>query len=110
MSVELPKPVAVYFHADADKADRTAVVRCFTDTAVVKDEGNVYTGRAEIARWKTESAAKYSYTSKPIKSERLDGKTIVTSHLTGDFPGSPVDLRYIFGLDGDRIASLEIIP
>jgi hypothetical protein len=32
----------------------------------------------------------------------------VTSHLVGDFPGSPVDLRYFFVLDGDKIASLEI--
>jgi len=34
----------------------------------------------------------------------------VTSHLVRDFPGSPVDLRYFFILDGDQIAALEIIP
>jgi len=32
------------------------------------------------------------------------------SRLTGNFPGSPVDLRFFFELDGDKIASLEIIP
>ena len=34
----------------------------------------------------------------------------MTSHLEGDFPGSPLDLRYFFTLDGDKIAALEIIP
>jgi len=36
--------------------------------------------------------------------------TVVTSRLTGNFPGSPVDLRYFFRLEGDKIASLEIVP
>lgn len=35
---------------------------------------------------------------------------IVTAHLTGNFPGSPVDLRYAFTLSGDKIARLEIVP
>jgi hypothetical protein len=30
--------------------------------------------------------------------------------VTGDFPGSPVDLRYRFRLEGGLIASLEIAP
>jgi hypothetical protein len=38
------------------------------------------------------------------------GKTVVTSRLTGNFPGSPVNLRFFFALDGDKIATLEIIP
>jgi hypothetical protein len=32
----------------------------------------------------------------------------VTGHVSGNFPGSPVDLRYAFVLDGERIARLEI--
>jgi hypothetical protein len=39
-----------------------------------------------------------------------DGKLVVTSRLTGNFPGSPVNLRFFFGLEGDKIASMEIIP
>jgi len=30
--------------------------------------------------------------------------------VTGDFPGSPVDLRYRFTVEGDKIARLEIAP
>jgi hypothetical protein len=41
--------------------------------------------------------------------EQVDRKIVVTSRLTGNFPGSPVDLRFFFELEGDKIASLEII-
>jgi len=38
-----------------------------------------------------------------------DGKTIVTNRLTGNFPGSPIELEFVFTLDGDKIKSLEIL-
>jgi hypothetical protein len=37
-----------------------------------------------------------------------DGKTIVTNRLIGNFPGSPIELEFIFTLDGNKITSLEI--
>jgi len=107
-SVDLPKPIAAYFAAD--KGDGDAVSRCFTEDAVVKDEGHTRRGRAAIKEWKTDASAKYKYTSEPIACEEQDGTMVVTSHLVGNFPGSPVDLRYFFRLSGDKIASLEIIP
>ncbi|MDX1933011.1 MAG: nuclear transport factor 2 family protein [Capsulimonadales bacterium] len=108
MPVDLPKPIEAYF--TADRGDSEAVARCFTDNAVVKDEGQTYQGLAAIKQWKTHSSAKYVYTSEPLNFEERDGKTIVTSRTTGNFPGSPVDLRYFFGLEGDKIAYLEIVP
>jgi hypothetical protein len=108
MSINLPKPVTAYFTADADKVNRDAVAQCFTQNAVVKDEGHIYTGRAAIQRWK--ESTKFQYSCEPFASEDSNGKIVVTSHLVGSFPGSPVDLRYFFKLDGKKIASLEIIP
>lgn len=110
MSIKLQSPIADYFTADANKVDRDAVARCFTENAVVKDEGRIHTGRAAIKQWKENSTTKYQYTSEPFKSEEMDGKTVITSHLVGNFPGSPVDLRYFFKIDGGKIASLEILP
>ncbi len=107
-SLNLPKPVAAYF--TADKGDGEAVSRCFTENAVVKDEGHTHKGRAAIKEWKTDASAKYQYTCEPLACEERDGKTVVTSHLVGNFPGSPVDLRYFFRLEGDKIASLEVVP
>ena len=106
MHFTFPEPIHTYFIAD--KADSEAVAQCFADDAVVKDEGHTYTGLAAIRQWKTNSAKKYSYTSEPFAFEEKVGKAIVTSRLTGNFPGSPVDLRYFFALQGNKIASLEI--
>ena len=108
MKLDLPKPIAAYF--TADKGESEAVAECFTETAVVKDEGHTYHGRAAIKQWKVEASAKYRYTTEPLACEQKTGNFVVTSKLTGDFPGSPVNLRFFFGLAGDKIASLEIIP
>ena len=106
--LNLPKPIAAYF--TADKGDGEAVSQCFTENAVVKDEGHTRKGQAAIKQWKTDASAKYEYTCEPLACEEKDGKTVVTSHLVGNFPGSPVDLRFFFKIEGDKIASLEIIP
>ena len=107
-SLSLPKPIAAYFAAD--RGDGEAVSQCFTDNAVVKDEGHTHKGRPAIREWKTDASAKYEYTCEPTACEEKEGKTVVTSHLVGNFPGSPVELRFFFKLEGDKIASLEIIP
>jgi SnoaL-like domain len=108
MTIELSRPIAAYFAAD--KRDSEAIARCFTENAVVKDEGHTYTGLSAIKQWKADASGKYEYTSEPLASEERDGKTIVTSRLTGNFPGSPVNLRFFFKLEGGKIAALEIIP
>jgi SnoaL-like domain len=108
MTLDLPTPVADYFSADT--SDSEAVAQCFTENAVVKDEGHTYKGRAAIRQWMAAASAKYQYTSEPFECERRDGQVIVTSRLTGNFPGSPVNLRFFFKLEGDRIESLEIVP
>jgi hypothetical protein len=32
----------------------------------------------------------------------------VTNRLTGNFPGSPIELEFVFQLDSGKIVSLEI--
>jgi hypothetical protein len=108
MTLHLPKPIAAYF--TADQGDSEQVSQCFTEDAVVKDEGQTYNGRAAIRQWKADVSAKYQYTSEPVACEQRDGRTVVTSRLTGNFPGSPLNLRFFFEIEGDKIASLEIIP
>ncbi len=107
MQFDLPKPVVAYFIAD--KADGDAVAQCFTETATVTDEGRTYRGRAAIKQWKAEISAKFQYSCQPFACERQDGKVVVTSRLAGNFPGSPLNLRFFFELAADKIATLEII-
>lgn len=107
-SPNLPEPIAAYFAADP--RDAAAVARCFTANAVVTDEGRTHTGFAAIQAWKASASAAFTYTSEPWAEARQDGLHTVTSRVTGNFPGSPVDLRYRFRLERGLIASLEITP
>lgn len=108
MSIRLPEPIATYFAKDK-KADTKELSECFTETASVTDEGNTYTGREAIRQWMANASTKYTYTIEPFALEETTGKTVVTCHLVGNFPGSPVDLRYFFVIEGDKIAKLEIV-
>ena len=106
--LDLPEPIAAYF--DADRQDGQAVARCFTTDGVVLDEGKTHAGLAAIAAWKTDAASRYTYTAKPHTLETQGRGYIVTSQVSGDFPGSPLDLRYRFTLERGKIATLEIAP
>lgn len=106
--LSLPEPIEAYFEADG--RDGRAVARCFTNDGTVVDEGKTHTGLAAIEAWKAAASAQYSYVAEPFALEKKDRKYIVTSRVTGDFPGSPVDLRYAFTLERGKIASLEIKP
>ena len=64
---------------------------------------------AAIKQWKAETRKKYQHTVEPVTVAEEDGKIIVTNRLTGNFPGSPIELEFVFTLDGDKIASLEIL-
>jgi ketosteroid isomerase-like protein len=107
MSVDLPTPIAIYIDAE-NRGDTQALAQCFAEDAVVRDEGKTIEGLAAIKQWKAETRKKYQHTVEPLASAQKDGKTIVTNRLTGNFPGSPVELEFVFELDGDKIASLEI--
>lgn len=107
MAVKLPHIIAEYFDADRSRSAE-AVADCFTDGAVVIDEGHSYTGTGAIRQWKAESSSKYTYSVEPFSVSTEGERTTVVSHLAGDFPGSPVDLRYLFILEGQKIAGLEI--
>ncbi len=108
MTVELPKVIAAYFAADKI-AEAKALSECFTSNATVKDEGNTYTGRDAICRWMENASTTFTYTVEPFDLEEGNGKFVVYAHLVGDFPGSPLDLRYFFIIHQDKISELEII-
>ncbi|MGP1275978.1 MAG: nuclear transport factor 2 family protein [Caulobacterales bacterium] len=109
MSINLPAVIDAYFKGDR-RGDAQAIAACFTANAVVVDEGNTYAGRDAIRQWMANASTLYTYTVEPFAMARDDGRIIITSHLAGTFPGSPVDLRYIFELTDGMISKLEIVP
>jgi hypothetical protein len=103
----LPKPIALYVAAE-NSGDANLLDQCFAENAVVEDEGKTITGLAAIKRWKAETKEKYQHTVDALLAVEKEGKIIVTNRLAGNFPGSPIELEFVFTLEGDKIVSLEI--
>jgi len=107
MQPHLPAPLADYFAAVNDERHEDAVA-CFRPDATVQDEGNDYRGHDEILGWLEETCRKYSSRIEPRGVVDLGGKVIVTAGVRGNFPGSPVELDFSFGISREKITSLSI--
>jgi hypothetical protein len=104
VAARLATPIALYIAAE-NRGDTEAMAECFAKDAVVRDEGRAIKGLGAIKRWKAETKRKYQHMVEPLASVQKGGRIIVTNRLTGNFPGSPIELQFIFKLDGDKIAS-----
>lgn len=107
MSISLRPPIDVYFTSE-NAHDPSAIDQCFTAGAVVRDEGKTITGVAAIKAWRIETGGKYHHVVEPLSVSARDGKVVVTGKVSGDFPGSPINLEHVFEIAGSRIVSLEI--
>jgi ketosteroid isomerase-like protein len=107
MSLALPKPDTNYLAA-VEAKDTDMLALCFADDALVHDEGRDYRGLDAIRSWKQETQTKYKYVMKPLNASVSQKTVKLRVRLTGDFPGSPVDLDYTFTLANDKITSLDI--
>jgi SnoaL-like domain len=109
MSFDLPRPIELFMSSE-NTHDPDAVADCFAPDSTVRDEGRTRTGVTEIAAWRRETTAKYHHTVTPITVAKRAGKTVVTTRMAGEFPGSPITVEFVFRLAGGKIASLEIVP
>jgi hypothetical protein len=109
MSNTLNPTIADYIEA-GNARNIEAFLECFTPDAVVTDEEHVHRGVEEIRRWKTRTDTAYASTLEAVGVVVNGSETVATFRVTGNFPGSPVPLRFCFTLDGDKIAALTIRP
>ena len=107
MSLSLPDPIAAYFRAH-NAHDVDGMLAAFAPQARVHDEGQDLTGLAAIRAWIDETTRNYRPSVTPLDSEQMDGLSIVKVRVAGTFPGSPIELRFRFRLEGRLIAALEI--
>lgn len=105
-ALSIPDPIAAYLLADTQGPDDVA--RCFTPQGVVEDNGQTHIGREAIKVWKAHASTLYTCTTTPFSVEITDGVHVVCCHVAGSFPGSPIDLTFLFRLERGLIASLEI--
>ena len=108
MIENLPKPIAIYVSAE-NSGNVDLLDQCFVDDAIVRDESETHRGLTAIKTWKAETKRKYQHTVDPLRISEKDGKYIVTNQLTGNFPGSPIELDFVFTIRDDKIVSLEIL-
>jgi hypothetical protein len=107
MSIRLPKPIDIYF-ASENRHDPSAIDTCFAADATVRDESQTIEGLAAIKAWRIETSKKYGHTIEPLAISERDGKVVVIGKVSGNFPGSPINLDHVFELRDDRIVSLKI--
>jgi SnoaL-like domain len=108
MSTKLPEPLATYF-AGHKNHDVDAMIGLFTEAATVKDEGQERRGLPAIRKWMKESNAKYTVTVAVINVTETAANTTATGRVSGNFPASPAELRFIFTLGQGKITRLEIV-
>ncbi|MDR6967300.1 hypothetical protein J2X31_001307 [Flavobacterium arsenatis] len=102
----LPKVVADLVQAQ-NRFDSLAYANCFTETAVVFDEGNTHNGKKEIQKWIEKANKKYQATMKPL--EYSEAEHTLKAEISGSFPGSPLVLEYEFEFEDGQIQSLKIV-
>ncbi|MET8350768.1 nuclear transport factor 2 family protein [Micromonospora sp. NPDC005206] len=103
-----PDIIRRYFEL-AGQPDSEDYFALFAQDAVVEDESTEYRGIEAIREWRREvPLVSYEITDVYI----IPAGTIVTTTITGDFPGSPfAGLRYRFSdYDDSAIRVLRIAP
>lgn len=86
--------------------DSLAYANCFTETAIVFDEGKTHIGKKAIQKWIEKTNKEYQTIMKPINYSA--SKEVLTAEISGNFPGSPILLSYHMELKDGLIESLKI--
>jgi hypothetical protein len=107
-SQELDLPAAISSYFAHETTDTAALVRCFTQDALVVDERHEHRGSAAIFAWNAAANKSYRFKSELLAAESNGAHTTVRAKVSGTFPGSPVELRFLFTLTSGLISRLEI--
>lgn len=103
--MNLPNTIAALVTAQ-DNFDSHRYANCFSETAIVLDEGKTYNGRAEIQRWIQKANDEFRIVMKPL--EYSETEETLKAEVSGNFDGSPAILTYHFALHEGKIQSLKI--
>src|SRR5689334_651568 len=106
MNVKMPDSIASFFEV-SNGPDAFSLDRSFTENAVVHDENQTHQGHEAIRAWLQEAKGKYAYTVEPLQVFQRDSTVTVRARVSGNFPGSPVELNHVFRLTGGKIEFLE---
>ena len=105
--MNLPKVIADLVTAQ-NKFDSVAYASCFSEAAVVYDEGKTHKGLKEIELWIADANARYEATIQPVSFEDKGAESIFKAYTSGKFDGSPIVLSYHLEITDGLIQSLKI--
>ena len=103
----LPEVILNYIAAANDGRIDEAVA-CFAQDARVHDEDHDHQGLDEIREWIAETTESSQPQNKVLSSTGEEGTYTVISEISGNFPGSPVELEFHYGITNGKISSLSI--
>ena len=107
MNVKLPRIIKNYIDA-SNGQDVKSILACFSNDAVVHDEGETLHGKQAIESWIAKTIEKYKFHFKPLGAKDHDEEVVVAVEVSGTFAGSPVTLDYYFAIENEKISSLII--
>jgi ketosteroid isomerase-like protein len=107
MNVKLPRIVNDYINA-SNAHDVKSILSCFSDEAVVHDEGETLHGKKAIEGWIAKTIDKYKFQFKPLSIKEDKANVVVTVEVSGTFDGSPITLDYHFIIADEKITLLTI--
>jgi ketosteroid isomerase-like protein len=108
MDLKLPEVIRNYIDA-SNEHDVKAIVSCFSEDALVRDEAAEYRGRNNIKEWIGQTIKKYKFHFNPLNLKHDENeKVVVTMEVSGTFDGSPVKLDFHFTILNDRISTLSV--
>ena len=107
MTIKLPHIIQRYVDS-SNRHDVQSILSCFSDDALIHDEGKTLHGKKAIEDWIAETIAKYKFQFKPLSVKEEEPAIVVAIEVSGTFDGSPVTLDYHFTIERDKIVSLII--
>ena len=103
--MNLPNVINEFLKAK-NSFDSVAFAECFSETAIVFDEGKTHTGKKEIEQWIDNSNKQHQDILEPIDYDEKED--ILSAKITGTFPQSPIILKFHFTITDETIQSLRV--
>ena len=103
----LPAAIRQMLDAQAN-FDTIEFTAAFAMNAIVNDENQVYHGRKEIRQWNETTNTKYQPCFEVLDVFKINDEHILTIRMSGNFPGSPLAVKFHITLNDDLIVLLKI--